>query len=75
MKRIFKYIIFALIAVIFIGTFIFLFRNSRPEKTEYQELEADLGDTSRTTGDTGKSERSKEVNVQTRISRSTADQS
>lgn len=67
MKRIFKYIIFALIAVIFIGTFIFLFRNSRPEKTEYQELEAALGDISRTTVVTGKIEPRNEVNVKPQI--------
>ena len=67
MKRIFKYIIFALIAVIFIGTFIFLFRNSRPEKTEYQELEAVLGDISRTTVVTGKIEPRNEVNVKPQI--------
>ena len=34
MKRIFKYIIFALIAVILLGTFVFLFRNSLPVKIE-----------------------------------------
>ena len=67
MKRIFKYIIFALIAVIFIGTFVFLFRNSRPEKTEYQELEAVLGDISRTTVVTGKIEPRNEVNVKPQI--------
>ena len=39
MKRVVKYIIFALIAVVFIGTFVFLFKNSRPDKVKYQELE------------------------------------
>jgi len=67
MKRIVKYIIFALIAVIFIGTFVFLFKNSRPEKTEYQELEAVTGDISRTTVVTGKVEPRNEVNVKPQI--------
>ena len=67
MKRIFKYIIFALIAVIFIGTFVFLFKNSRPEKAEYQELEAVLADINRTTVVTGKIEPRNEVNVKPQI--------
>ena len=35
MKRVVKYIIFALIAVVFIGTFVFLYKNSRPDKVKY----------------------------------------
>ena len=67
MKRVVKYIIFALIAVIFIGTFVFLFKNSRPDKLEYQELEATLADISRTTVVTGKIEPRNEVNVKPQI--------
>ena len=67
MKRIFKYIIFALIAVIFIGTFVFLFKNSRPAKVEYQELEATYADINRTTVVTGKIEPRNEVNVKPQI--------
>ena len=67
MKRIVKYIIFALIAVIFIGTFVFLFKNSRPEKVQYQELEAALSDISRTTVVTGKITPRNEVNVKPQI--------
>ena len=67
MKRIFKYIIFALIAVVFIGTFVFLFRNSRPDKIEYQELEAVVKDIHRTTVVTGKVEPRNEVNVKPQI--------
>ena len=67
MKRVVKYIIFALIAVIFIGTFVFLFKNSRPDKLEYQELEAGLADISRTTVVTGKIEPRNEVNVKPQI--------
>ncbi|MBR4809000.1 MAG: efflux RND transporter periplasmic adaptor subunit [Bacteroidales bacterium] len=67
MKRVFKYIIFALIAVIFVGTFVFLFKKSRPEKVQYQELEATMGDISRTTVITGKIVPRNEVNVKPQI--------
>ena len=67
MKRIVKYIIFALIGVIFIGTFVFLFKNSRPDKIQYQELEAVLGDVHRTTVVTGKITPRNEVNVKPQI--------
>ena len=42
MKKIVKYIIFALIALLFIGTFVFLFKNSRPEAIQYNEHAASL---------------------------------
>ena len=67
MKRIVKYIIFALIGVLIIGTFVFLYKNSRPEKVEYQELEATLGDIHRTTVVTGKITPRNEVNVKPQI--------
>ncbi|MBR4826506.1 MAG: efflux RND transporter periplasmic adaptor subunit [Bacteroidales bacterium] len=67
MKRVFKYIIFALIAVIFVGTFVFLFKNSRPEKVQYQELEATIGSVSRTTVITGKIVPRNEVNIKPQI--------
>ncbi len=67
MKRALKYIIFALIGVLFIGTFVFLFKNSRPQKVEYQEFEAALGSISRTTVVTGKIEPRNEVNVKPQI--------
>ena len=67
MKRVLKYIIFALIAVLFVGTFVFLFKNSRPEKTQYQELEAVIGNISRSTVITGKIVPRNEVNVKPQI--------
>ena len=67
MKRIVKYIIFALIAVIFIGTFVFLFKSSRPDKIQYQELEVVVGDVQRTTVVTGKIAPRNEVNVKPQI--------
>ena len=67
MKKAVKYIIFALIALVFLGTFVFLFRNSRPAKVEYQELEATVMDIHRTTVVTGKIEPRNEVNVKPQI--------
>ena len=67
MKRIFKYIIFALIGVLFIGTFVFLFKNSRPKPDSYQEHEARIGSISRTTVITGKIEPRNEVNIKPQI--------
>ena len=67
MKRTFKYIIFALIALIFIGTFVFLAGNSRPETVVYQELEAAVADIHRTTVVTGRIEPRNEVNVKPQI--------
>ena len=67
MKRVFKYILFALIGVFILGTFVYLFRNSRPEKVEYQELEAVVADINRTTVVTGKIEPRNEVNVKPQI--------
>ena len=67
MKRVFKYIIFALIALLFIGTFVFLFKNSRPEQVHYLEHEAAMGSIRRTTVVTGKIEPRNEVNVKPQI--------
>ena len=67
MKRIGKYIIFALIGVLFIGTFVFLFKNSRPEQVLYQEHEATVGSILRTTVITGKIEPRNEVNIKPQI--------
>lgn len=67
MKRIFKYILFAVIAIIFIGTFVFLFVKSKPEEILYQELSASLADISRTAVVTGKIEPRNEVNIKPQI--------
>lgn len=67
MKKIVKYIGFALIAVVFIGTFAFLYKKSQPEKIEYQELEATVMTISRATVVTGKIVPRNEVNVKPQI--------
>ena len=67
MKKAVKYIIFALIGVLFIGTFVFLFKNSRPEQVSYMEHEAVYSSISRSTVVTGKIEPRNEVNVKPQI--------
>ena len=67
MKKAVKYIIFAVIATVLIATFAYLFKNSRPEKVEYEELEVVKGDISRTTVVTGKIAPRNEVNIKPQI--------
>ena len=67
MKRVIKYIIFALIALLFIGTFVFLFKRSRPEQVQYNEHEVQYSNISRTTVVTGKIEPRNEVNIKPQI--------
>ena len=67
MKKFSKYIITALIALFVIGTFVFLYKQSRPKEVRYQELEAALMDIQRTTVVTGKIVPRNEVNVKPQI--------
>ena len=67
MKRITKYILFALIAIIFLGTFVFLFKKSQPEKVLYNEIAAAKGDIKKTTVLTGKIVPRDEVNIKPQI--------
>ncbi len=67
MKKIGKYLVLAVIVAIFIGTFVFLFRKSRPEKVEYEEIEAVTRDIAKTSVVTGKIEPRNEVNVKPQI--------
>lgn len=67
MKRVIKYIIFALIALLFIGTFVFLFRNSRPQEELFQEHTATISNVQRVTVVTGKIEPRNEVNIKPQI--------
>ena len=67
MKRAVKYIIFALIGIIFIGTFVFLFKKSKPEEVRYQEVEATMQSIRKTTIITGKIVPRNEVNIKPQI--------
>ena len=68
MKRYSKLIIAALIAVVFIGTFVFLWKKSQPKEIVYNEFTPELGDIRKTTIITGKIEPRNEVNIKPQIS-------
>ena len=67
MKKVLKYILVALIAIIFLGTFIFLFVKSKPKEVAYHELAVEKADIQRTAVVTGKIEPRNEVNVKPQI--------
>ena len=68
MKKFKKYLGMALLAVLFVGTFVFLWKKSRPQVITYETLEASVGDISRSTVVTGKITPRNEVNVKPQIS-------
>ena len=67
MKKVLKYIVVALIAIVFLGTFIFLFVKSKPKEVKYHELTVEQADIQRTTVVTGKIEPRNEVNIKPQI--------
>ena len=68
MKRYSKLIIAAIIALIFIGTFVFLWQKSQPNEVVYNEFTPKMEDIQKTTIITGKIEPRNEVNVKPQIS-------
>ncbi len=68
MKRYSKLIIAAIIALIFIGTFVFLWQKSQPKEVVYSEFTPKVDTLQRITIITGKIEPRNEVNVKPQIS-------
>ena len=68
MKKYSKLIIAAIIALIFIGTFVFLWQKSQPKEIVYNEFTPQLDSLQKTTIITGKIEPRNEVNVKPQIS-------
>ena len=68
MKRYSKLIIAAVIALIFMGTFGFLWQKSQPQEVAYNEFTPTVGDVKKTTIITGKIEPRNEVSVKPQIS-------
>ena len=68
MKKYCKLIIAAIIALIFIGTFVFLWQKSQPKEVVYNEFTPKLEDIQKTTIITGKIEPRNEVNIKPQIS-------
>ena len=68
MKRFRKYLIFILIGLVFIGTFAYLFKRSKPKEIRYEELTPAVKDIVKSTVVTGKIQPRDEVNVKAQIS-------
>lgn len=68
MKKFWKWVGAAVIALIFIGTFAFLYQKSQPKLTEYEIYTVKEMDIERTTIVTGKVEPRDEVNIKPQIS-------
>lgn len=68
MKKYIKLIIAAVVVLLFIMTFVFLYVKSLPKASQYEELSPTLRDISKTTVITGKIEPRDEVNVKPQIS-------
>ena len=63
MRKNLKYIILALVAIVFVGTFVALWKNSRPKEIRYEQLEATVKDIHKTSVVTGKIIPRDEVNI------------
>ena len=63
-----KIIVAVLIAIVFVGTFVFLWAKSQPQPEQYTELTACVKDLKKTTVITGRIEPRNEVNVKPQIS-------
>lgn len=68
MKKFMKIAVLVLIAIVFIGTFVFLYQKSQPGKVSYQVLKAETKDLVQTTVATGKIEPRDEVEIKPQIS-------
>lgn len=68
MKRYSKLIIAAIIALVFIGTFVFLWQKSQPKEIVYNEFTPAMNEVKKSTVITGKIEPRNEVNVKPQIS-------
>lgn len=68
MKRYFKFVVAALVLLVFVATFVFLWVKSQPVPEEYEVFTAKSMDLRKTTVVTGKIEPRNEVNVKPQIS-------
>ena len=68
MKKLVKILLAVLIVAVFAGTFMYLFRRSKPAEVQYETLEAGIGTIVRSTIVTGKIQPRDEVNIKPQIS-------
>ncbi|MDE6454140.1 MAG: efflux RND transporter periplasmic adaptor subunit [Muribaculaceae bacterium] len=68
MKKVFKILLWTLVAAIFVGTFVYLYMNSRPQEERYAIVSPTTGDIERTTVLTGTIEPRDEIEIKPQIS-------
>ena len=68
MKKYVKIAALIVVAMIFLGTFVFLYQKSQPKVTEYETLKAETADLEKTTVATGKIEPRDEILIKPQIS-------
>lgn len=68
MKKVFRILLWVLLGAVLIGTFVFLFMNSRQKETVYETVTPERGQVERTTVLTGKIEPRDEIEIKPQIS-------
>lgn len=68
MKKYVKIALLVIVALIFLGTFVFLYQKSQPKETVYNTEKAEIVDLKRTTVATGKIEPRDEILIKPQIS-------
>lgn len=68
MKKFFRILLWILVAALFIGTFVFLYLNSRPKETRYELVKPSVGSVERTAVLTGTIEPRDEIEIKPQIS-------
>ena len=68
MKKVFRILLWVFIAVFFVGTFVFLYRNSQTPETSYSTVSPSRGSIERSTVLTGKIEPRDEIEIKPQIS-------
>lgn len=68
MKKIFRILLWSLVGIVFVGTFVFLYLNSRPKEVHYNEVSPCISTIERSTVLTGKIEPRDEIEIKPQIS-------
>ncbi|MDE6685101.1 MAG: efflux transporter periplasmic adaptor subunit, partial [Duncaniella sp.] len=68
MKKLFKILLWTLVAAIFIGTFVYLFINSRPKETRYEIVTPVSGNIESNTILTGNIEPREQIEIKPQVS-------
>lgn len=68
MKKVFKILLWTIVVVVFVGTFVYLYTNSQEKETVYTQVTPEIGSISRQTVLTGKIEPRDEIEIKPQIS-------